>query len=761
MKKILFCAGLLALAASCAENELDSISGQPEQKQGISFEAVEANDATTKGGFTPEGNSYIPFWYAETDQIAVWATNIEGTNGGNAATGKFDVTKVSTYKATQSAKKGVFTSASADDLLTFPTNSDAQHASNFLAVYPASLKTSASVDANGTILTTALPPLEAQTQKNVNGDGIYDNFIKWSLTSSYKNNTWDAVGERINLDFQRPLAGVIFATENADSYLKGDKSTFGKLTKITLTALGTKADGSEAAATASKLTYGSDAKLKITTNIGTDAAPKAEIIDNTTAAESKIELTMASGLAWSDVARAFMVIAPVTREKSEYIKAEYEFENIVFEATVATANSWNAGGFVQFPKLDVSKYDYLVTKGSTPTLIINKGDLSSIINEDGTGIVWPVGSTTGYKAFNEFKNIICNVALNAADLAKISKFTALEGLTLAENSELPAGLLANDVATKLKTFVAPKATKINKGIIATAFSILETLELNSYKFEDESVSALFLNGDVKSKLKTLNIAAVEDMTPTFGSEKQLDFTDYTALTEVTVKDGVKLSSNAFKGCTLLETVNGIVKLAVGAFDGCSALKEINIDGTVIPNNAFNGCSDLKSVLNGGKLVVPTEVGVSAFADTAIEYMDLSQTTKLGASAFKGSALISASKENGVLTVAAASIPASAFESTGVKAVEFTNATSFAVDIFNSCSSLTQVKFDKTFEIQESDIPTTIDAWSTAFGTASNINLFVAEGQKYVKGTSLTLPYKDTNDENKIKDATPITFKGIY
>lgn len=761
MKKILFCAGLLALAASCAENELDSISGQPEQKQGISFEAVEANDATTKGGFIPEGNSYIPFWYAETDQIAVWATNIEGTNGVNAETGKFDVTKVSTYKATQSAKKGVFTSASANDLLRFPANSDAKHASNFLAVYPASLKTGASVDANGTILTTAaLPALEAQTQKDVNGDGIYDNFIKWSLTSSYKNNTWDAVGERINLDFQRPLAGVIFATENADSYLKGDNSTFGKLTKITLTALGTKADGSEAVATASKLTYGSDAKLKITTNIGIDAAPKAEIIDNTTAAESEIKLTMAGGLAWSDVARAFMVIAPVTREKSEYVKAKYEFENINFEVTVATGNSWPAGGFVQFPKLDVSKYNYLVTEGANATLIINKGDLSSIINEAGTGIVWPVGSTTASKAFGDFKNIICNVALNAADLAKISKFTALEGLTLAENSELPAGLLANGVAANLKTFVAPKATKINKSIIATAFSKLETLELNSYQFEDESVSALFLNGDVKSTLKTLNIAAVEDMTPTFGSEKQLDFTDYTALTEVTVKDGVKLSSNAFKGCAALETVNGTVKLAVGAFDGCSVLEEINIDGTIIPNNAFNDCAALESVLNGGKPVVPTEVGVSAFAGTAIEYMDLSQTTKLGASAFNGSALISASKENGVLTVAAASIPASAFESTGVKAVEFTNATSFAVDIFKSCSSLTQVKFDKAFEIQESDMPTT-DAWSTTFGTASNINLFVAEGQKYVKGTSLTLPYKDAADENKIKDATPITFKGIY
>lgn len=37
MKKILFCAGILALAASCAENEIDSISGQKEATKGISF----------------------------------------------------------------------------------------------------------------------------------------------------------------------------------------------------------------------------------------------------------------------------------------------------------------------------------------------------------------------------------------------------------------------------------------------------------------------------------------------------------------------------------------------------------------------------------------------------------------------------------------------------------------------------------------------------------------------------------------------------
>ena len=104
MKKLLFCAGLLALAASCTENEMDSISGQTGQKQGITFEAGEAGDAATRGGFTPDGITYVPFWYAETDKISVWATNIEGTNGVNASSDKFVTDKVSTYKATQLRK---------------------------------------------------------------------------------------------------------------------------------------------------------------------------------------------------------------------------------------------------------------------------------------------------------------------------------------------------------------------------------------------------------------------------------------------------------------------------------------------------------------------------------------------------------------------------------------------------------------------------------------------------------------------------------
>lgn len=764
MKKLLFCAGLLALAASCTENEMDSISGQTGQKQGITFEAGEAGDAATRGGFTPDGTTYVPFWYAETDKISVWATNIEGTNGGNASLDKFMTVKVSTYKATQSAKKGVFTSVSDDDLLKFPSVSDAENPSSFLAVYPAALATGATFDQNGnaegTILTTdALTDLVTQTQKDKNGDGIYDLFIKWSVTSSYKQNAWDAVGEKINLDFQRPLAGVIFATENADKYLKGDNSTFGKLKQITLTALGSKADAT--GGDASNLTYGTAAKLKITTSIGSKDAPKAEIVETGTNPATAITLKMAdgtpTGLAWSDADKAYMVIAPVTREKGEYMKVKYEFENIDFEVTNnPTSNSWPAGGFIEFPKLDVSKYNYLVTKGATPTLIINKGDLSSIINEDGDGIVWPVGSNQS-TGFTNIKNIICNVALSNPDLVKIAKFTNLEGLTLAENTSLPANMLANGITSKLKTFIAPKVNKIDKGIIAagsnTAFSALENLELNSYQFEDENVNALFFNDGVKGHLKTLNIEAVENMLPTFGIDRALSFMGYEVLETITVKStGLKVAPNAFNGCKLLKTINGKLDMsgAVSAFEMAdkttnanNVLATVNITGTVIPEKAFKNCTKLASILLNGVQVAPTEIGASAFENAAaLEYMDLKDATAIGASAFSGCSKYAGAKKNdNVLEVGVATVSESVFASTKVVMVKFTNATKIEGKIFANVASLKQIKFVKAFTAAKTDNEVTY--WNDTFGTPAGIDLFVNPEQLYMTGTTMKLPCKSS------------------
>ena len=88
MKKILFCAGILALAASCAENEIDSISGQKEATKGISFEGALVETPTTRGDLAYDDVSGIHnfFWYAEKDQISIWSTNTTGATNANETT---------------------------------------------------------------------------------------------------------------------------------------------------------------------------------------------------------------------------------------------------------------------------------------------------------------------------------------------------------------------------------------------------------------------------------------------------------------------------------------------------------------------------------------------------------------------------------------------------------------------------------------------------------------------------------------------------
>lgn len=740
MKRILFCAGILALAASCTESEYDSLSVQNNQAKGITFQAVEGDEATTRGGFIEEEGSLVPFWYAEKDKIVVWGTNV-GTTTTPDFTSDFVTANKATYKATQSAKLGVFTGASDSDVLDFTAGSTEETPSKFFALYPSSLSSGVTYAANVFTVDMSSVNLATQTQKDLMGDGIYDNVVKYSATTAYPVNSYDAVGEKINLNFQRVLSGMVFSTANVDKYTAGANSIFGKLKTITLTAQGKKADGTDAGSK-SPLALASDAEL--TVNVEKIEEPKAELTVGDGAKE--IVLTVGtSGLEWNDAANAFMVIAPVKRTADEYVIAKYEFENITLSDTIKTAKSWEAGSFYSYKTLDINNFNYLVTNGdgsqNNRALIINKGHLSDILTANDE-VKWgdaKIGT-------DKFSDIVCNVELSEAELKSLAKFNALKNITLAKNTAIPAK--AFEGVSTLKSIDMPLVTSIDKDAFGSL--TLDSLKLPSYQFENEAVNSNILNVSIR----VLNIRGVEDMTPTFGIERQLAFDNYTNLTKVIVKDGVQLSANAFKGCSALETVNGSVKLAVSAFEDCSALKTINIEGTEIPEKAFLNCSALESVLVSGKALVPTSVSASAFESaSAIKYMDLSQVTTLGASAFKKTGLISASKDNAILTVGANYIPASAFEGTAVKMVEFANATSFAPDILKDCSSLIQVKFAKKFAIAANDKPAA-NAWNSTFGTAANVNLFVVPGQEYVSDNNLTLPVKSGT-------ATAITFKGIY
>ncbi len=75
MKKILFCAGLLALITSCTDDEYASLSHN-ENAKGITFEVIAPESPTTRGGLDIDeaNNTYPYFWHAEVDKINIWST---------------------------------------------------------------------------------------------------------------------------------------------------------------------------------------------------------------------------------------------------------------------------------------------------------------------------------------------------------------------------------------------------------------------------------------------------------------------------------------------------------------------------------------------------------------------------------------------------------------------------------------------------------------------------------------------------------------
>jgi hypothetical protein len=246
MKKILFCAGILALAASCAENELDSISGQKEATKGISFEGALVETPTTRGDLAYDDVSGIHnfFWYAETDKISIWSTNTTATgmNIGNNTTSWVPANKAM-YKATQSKANGVFTAYQDDNILNFqhepgtydwadPTNE--QYKSQFIATYPSTV-TFEKEKATGVYEFSALPELTNQNQQTLDGKDVTEKIMMLSLTKAVKENSYDAVGEKIDLKFVRPFTAVVFRTQGVDEEYA---SIFGALQSIKLEAKG-------------------------------------------------------------------------------------------------------------------------------------------------------------------------------------------------------------------------------------------------------------------------------------------------------------------------------------------------------------------------------------------------------------------------------------------------------------------------------------------------------------------------------------------
>lgn len=796
MKKFLYCAAVVALAAACTQEDdlLNNAPSSQAQGQGLSFNVTLAdNNIETKGELYEDEGTYPFFWYAEQDRINVFGVNLKGaissgsagtntavvgygnnTSGNGVATHASGIWSLpsspASYKATQSKGEGKFTAANDGDMLVF----DGEKTSTIVATYgniAASAVESKMNDDN----TDIIPGLEGITKLELTTDATNGSNIEqtvkhpnevvapmYSVSSAAAEEAYNSVGEQANLQLIRPFPVIRFTTTGVDKYAKD----FGPLESVSLITRRKDASG-KWQDPGSTIAYKAGA---VYTVVGDEEgfASGWEFANNGTEFRHKVTVNLTSTEDWSDDDAVYMTVAPVDRselEDGDMLVITYQFKNIIFTLdgskenakefeTLITKNSWSAttadgrpNAVTPLPALDINNYDYLlVGQSGNYTLIINRGSIASTIN--GTNVIWPVGGTTG-KPISDVKKVIVNCDLEDADFANLNKFTAAEHIELTEETNIPTdGLKAlTGSGSALEELVLPKVTTIAEDFVDANFETLTKLELGSYPFETMAINNRFFNAQTADKLTYIDAAAVDDFGPIYMGRQAIIFQNYNLLDSIKVGNGAELYAHQFDGCVKLQKVIGSVDLssndATHAFKGVKALKEVNVTTDIIPDYAFYQASAIESVLKDGNQLAPTAVGEFAFMEAVdLKYMDLANTTELGERAFNRSGLI-ASKKDADLKVGAKVISEAALANTKVTFVHFTNAESVENQILSGVNTLVQIKFNKIFE---ASLPAGTKMDTQSFGATTNsknVDLLVADGQEYngatinVGGTDFT------------------------
>lgn len=793
MKKVLFYASVFALAmTSCSENELDYQS-QKLDSRGINFSAVvEQGAPATRGEFTYDDatNLYHYFWYAEQDRIDIYSDNVKKGFSVPTEITTWDAANAAAYKATKSESNGQFTATEDANILNFRDDKETK----FMAVYPAELPTTNA--ANVFTVKVGGIDLTAQSQDNLTGAGVDKMIPMYSYSTAKKSNSYDAVGEKVQLSFNRLTSAVVFSTNAYDE-------DFGPLQKVTLASKGTTKENG-GIVDKSQLNYGTNASIKITIPTTDTETVKAEFTNDAASAANELVLSLTSSENWSDDARAYMAIAPINRKafkdanEKERMLVAYEFKNINLVDTMDTNANWPAieGNFVNAKPLDISKYPYLVLKGATLgeyTLIVNKGTLAQVFNEDKTEVVWAAGNVD----VTAFTKVKIYPSLAEADLKLMpANFENLTEVILYGQTSIPEGLFKN--YGKLEKVQLDATTTIGKdafnaayaagsgdntisakavtAIDATAFdgTVLNNVLMPSYLYKEDAKDDLL----VAANLVNLDMSAVKVMGNVFP-EAGFTLINYDALKTVKVGNDLQLGSSSFQGCDILETISGgsVVLRGSSVFEDCPKLANVcNPDDFVadatksgrfyvktnesngnIPASSFKNCKELKYVYDAGLVnsyLQPVTVGSSAFEGCAkLINIPLKKATTIGAKAFMGCEELLCKDDytvegitKKVLWVVAEDIKTEAFS--GCKKlvyVYFQNAKTVEDKILYGTTALREVKFDKAFTSG------TVKASNDTFGTATNIILYVAADQVGVDGKKLSI--KDGVANNSITFAS--------
>lgn len=188
--------------------------------------------------------------------------------------------------------------------------------------------------------------------------------------------------------------------------------------------------------------------------------------------------------------------------------------------------------------------------------------------------------------------------------------------------------------------------------------------------------------------------AHNDVFTTVGAEAFMN----SSLEQVDLFDSVTtVGARAFAGCTQLEELtlpDSVTEIGEGALDGLTGLKKLVIrcDPALIPVDAIAGMTNLTDVsietgaipahmFEGSSITAltlgegVTEIGESAFSNTALTTVNLKNTTTVGANAFANTALTSAE------LMSVTEIGAGAFANTALTCVDLSNVATISAGAF--------------------------------------------------------------------------------
>lgn len=242
--------------------------------------------------------------------------------------------------------------------------------------------------------------------------------------------------------------------------------------------------------------------------------------------------------------------------------------------------------------------------------------------------------------------------------------------------------------------------------------------------------------------------AHNDVFTTIGAEAFMN----SSLRDVDLFDSVTtIGARAFSGCAQLEELtlpDSLTTIGEGALDGLTGLKKLVVkcDPALIPAGAFANMPNLNEVtVESGAVPAHmfegsgvtaltlgagvTEIGESAFANTALSVAELTNVTAIGAGAFENSALES------VRLSASASVGERAFANTKLKQLIIPNAGSFPLSAVEGTSAELRLPADATDE--------QLAAWNETLERPwYDPMLREGEASKFVK-----MPFEPTPAEN--------------